>query len=117
MKINKLPNSEIDRLFKLLGMNIRTLRENLRLNQSEFGDKFGLSRVSISNIEKGKQRPPLQFIFEIIKEYDLSYDDILPYYHDFQFSSNEEIHSTDNLTKTRSFIDKVRKGIISTKDV
>lgn len=39
-----------------LGDSIRRRREELRLTQAELGESLGLSRTSVTNIERGRQR-------------------------------------------------------------
>src|ERR1700756_1077611 len=37
---------------------VRTLRENLKLNQGEFGSRLGFSAMAVSRWERGAQEPP-----------------------------------------------------------
>lgn len=99
-------------LFEAFGKNLRNLREELHLNQSDFGERFGLSRVSISNIEKGKQKPPLQFVFEIVKAYNIKYHDLLPHPLDSQFVFREKDANPEK-SVAKSVIDQVRNSLIS----
>lgn len=45
-----------DTFYEELGKAIRTRRESVGLKQAELGDRLGLSRTSITNIESGRQR-------------------------------------------------------------
>jgi transcriptional regulator with XRE-family HTH domain len=45
-------------IYREIGQKIRNVRQG-KLSQEELADKVGLSRVSLCNIEKGKQRVPL----------------------------------------------------------
>lgn len=45
-----------DAFYHALGRAIKQRRESLNLTQSELGDELGLSRTSITNIERGRQR-------------------------------------------------------------
>jgi transcriptional regulator with XRE-family HTH domain len=53
------------RIYKLLGDRICRARQGLKLSQAKLANAVGLNRVSIVNIEKGRQRPSLHVIWEI----------------------------------------------------
>ena len=44
-----------DEIYAMLGREVRTRREQLRLTQADLSAKVGLSRASIANIEGGRQ--------------------------------------------------------------
>jgi DNA-binding XRE family transcriptional regulator len=50
------------------------------MNQNELGEKANIGRASISNIEKGRQKPPLSVIYKICHELDVDVHSILPTY-------------------------------------
>jgi transcriptional regulator with XRE-family HTH domain len=45
-----------DRFYRTLGRAIKARREELGLTQAELGEHLRLSRTSITNIERGRQR-------------------------------------------------------------
>lgn len=45
-----------------LGKRIRKVRNNLKLNQKEFGDNLNISDTSLSEIENGKHKPSYDFL-------------------------------------------------------
>lgn len=45
-----------DKFYEELGKSIRARREELKITQAELGDRLGLSRTSVTNIECGRQR-------------------------------------------------------------
>ena len=51
-----------------IGLSIRLSRKKMRMTQTEFGNLVGLSRKSISNIERGENFPSEEKMLEI---YDL----------------------------------------------
>jgi DNA-binding XRE family transcriptional regulator len=53
------------KLYALLGGQIRNAREAAGLKQEEVAHRVGLERTSITNIEKGTQKPPLHVVFMI----------------------------------------------------
>ncbi|MEQ8552323.1 MAG: helix-turn-helix transcriptional regulator [Cyclobacteriaceae bacterium] len=69
---------EIDGLYSHIGGRIRTIRKKFGLNQEKFAEKVGLSRVSIVNIEKGKQHPTVHFLYLVSKEFKVDIGDIYP---------------------------------------
>jgi transcriptional regulator with XRE-family HTH domain len=62
--------SEYD--LKEFGTRIRTIRKALKLNQEEFGEKLGISKSFISNIEKGISKAGYDLFFFISKVYDVN---------------------------------------------
>jgi DNA-binding XRE family transcriptional regulator len=54
-------------LYKAVGRKIRTARERLepKLSQAKLAKKLGISRVSVVNIEAGRQHAPLSLLSQI----------------------------------------------------
>lgn len=67
-------------LYQILGSRIKTQREFKGINQSDLGEKVGIGRTSISNIEKGRQKPPLSIVYKICHELDIEVHTVLPTY-------------------------------------
>lgn len=65
-------------LYIELGANIRAARERAKLDQATLADAVGLVRTSITNIERGRQRPQLHVIYAIADVLKVSISDILP---------------------------------------
>lgn len=60
--------SEVDcQMYRIIGERVRTAREKVqpRLSQGALARKLGVHRVSIVNIEGGKQHPPLHLLRRI----------------------------------------------------
>lgn len=53
---------------------IRLLRKTLDLSGEKFGEKIGLKKVAISQIETGKSMPTEQTILSICREFNVSED-------------------------------------------
>lgn len=47
---------DIDEFYAALGAAVRLRRDQLGLTQTELSERVGLSRTSITNIERGRQR-------------------------------------------------------------
>jgi transcriptional regulator with XRE-family HTH domain len=59
--------SQQSTFYQQLGDNIRSLRKDRDLSQQRLADLVGLSRTSLTNIEKGRQHPPLHTLCEIVE--------------------------------------------------
>ncbi len=60
-----------------LGDSIRRRREELRLTQAELGESLGLSRTSVTNIERGRQRLLIDQFQRVCKALDVPADILL----------------------------------------
>lgn len=69
---------QIDLLYGNLGNQIKEGRERLNYKQAQFADLLKISRGSLVNIEKGRQRPPIHTIYEIARILEIDIISILP---------------------------------------
>lgn len=53
---------------------IKALRESLGLSGEKFGERLGVSRAAISNIEKGKRNLTDQMFLSICREFNVNED-------------------------------------------
>jgi|GEM_PF-1321372 len=92
-------------LYFILGQRIRDRREEMRYSQQQLAESVSqmyiLKRSSISNIERGKQQPPLHIIYEICRALKLDVQTILPTYSEIQQKVN-----VDNHSNIETYIDK-----------
>jgi DNA-binding XRE family transcriptional regulator len=65
-------------LYRKLGENIRKCRTQRKLSQDELAKLVGLNRTSMTNIEKGRQHPPLHTLCEIIEHLKVDISELLP---------------------------------------
>lgn len=65
-------------IYTLLGEKIYEKRHKARLNQKDLADRVGLTRTSITNIEKGIQRIQLHTVYQIADALGVPVDEILP---------------------------------------
>jgi transcriptional regulator with XRE-family HTH domain len=95
-----LTASKQNDLYEILGEQIRIAREKANINQEHLAQYLDLSRVSISNIEKGKQKIQLHSLLELAKYLQIEIDYFLsPLYkllHD-EVSEEEERRITHGL--------------------
>lgn len=71
-------NEEVHSLYLNLGQNIRKARISKGYNQDTFAQMLKLSRASIVNIEKGRQRPTIHFLYDVSKITNIALTDLLP---------------------------------------
>jgi Predicted transcriptional regulators len=64
-------DAAIDDLYAAIGKRIRTARLRGGYTQVQLGRAVGLSRVSVTNIERGFQRPPLHVLISIAQALDV----------------------------------------------
>lgn len=65
MSVETMPSSYEDALYSRLGSRLRQARNAAGHTQAELGRFVGLTRTSITNIERGIQRPPLHVIYQL----------------------------------------------------
>lgn len=61
----------------MLGERIKKIRKQCRLSQDELAEKTGISRSTVNNIERGNQRPSVDFVMELSRLTGESTDSIL----------------------------------------
>ncbi len=64
--------------YKELGANIRKLRLQRELSQEELANLVGLTRTSLTNIEKGRQHPPLHTFCDLVEQLKVDFSELLP---------------------------------------
>ena len=69
---------QLSAFYKQLGANIRKSRQRLKLSQDELARSIGLSRTSLTNIENGRQHPPLHTFCELVEQLKVGASDLLP---------------------------------------
>lgn len=70
--------SEQEKFYQMLGELIKKARQEAGLKQEAFAKYLNLSRVSIVNIEKGRQHPPIHLMWVIAKVLDINVNQLLP---------------------------------------
>jgi len=67
-----------EQLYLHIGIQLKKKRESLRLSQKEVGERVGLGRASISQIEAGEQKPPLHVLYNLCIVLGLEPVEVLP---------------------------------------
>ena len=78
MMVGLLWGGQLTEFYRDVGSRIRTARESKSLSQDAVARKVGLSRTSLTNIEKGRQRLLLHTFVGIARELEISAADLLP---------------------------------------
>lgn len=73
-------DQEKDTFYTQVGERIKDARKRAGLSQEDLAALIGLSRVSVVNIEKGRQSPPIHLVLEISNALNVSPGDFFPPY-------------------------------------
>jgi len=73
-----LPQLDISTLYQLIGRNINRARVNSELTQEELANLTNISRTSITNIEKGRQKLPIHTLYSIAATLEVDVVSLLP---------------------------------------
>jgi DNA-binding XRE family transcriptional regulator len=61
-----------------IGAGLRTLRKRRKLSQDALAKLVGLTRTSLTNIESGRQHPPLHTFCDIVEQLQADFHDVVP---------------------------------------
>jgi transcriptional regulator with XRE-family HTH domain len=64
--------------YRQLGEGIRKCRKMRKLSQDALAKLVGLTRTSLTNIESGRQHPPLHTFCEIVEQLQTNFSELLP---------------------------------------
>lgn len=91
-----------------LGSAIKTARENLGISQETLAEKVGVSSAHIKHIEGGNRKPSVDVLFRIMKELQMSVDNLV---------FDKKVHTSQTYLKAHQMLqestDKEQKFIIS----
>lgn len=72
-------SSDDDRYYRIFGQGIRQRRTSLGMSQDELASGVGLSRTSVTNIERGRQRILLHQLQSFAQVLKIRPNELLPY--------------------------------------
>ncbi|MGM9476409.1 helix-turn-helix transcriptional regulator [Pedobacter sp. GSP4] len=101
-------------LVKHIGSKIKDERLKIGLNQNDLGEKIGLTRTSISNIEAGRQQPTLDILYQICYNLGKEIHFFLPTYNDVSSLITTPENTTIDKLKTNRLSDS---SINTVKDI
>ena len=76
--LTEMSEASEKRLYRLIGERISSVRVSAGLSQNKLAKKLELSRVSIVNIEKGRQRAPVHVLWRIAEALGVEITDFIP---------------------------------------
>lgn len=79
-------------MYTIIGQRIRSFREQNEWTQDVLGEKVGLTRSSIANIESGKQKVPLGTIYLFAQILSIEIFEILPTLKEISNNSLVNLH-------------------------
>ena len=68
-----------DPLYKEFGRLVRGHRRHLKLTQGQLGERVGLSRTSITNIEQGRQKVLLHQVYALAGHLEVPPESLMPH--------------------------------------
>lgn len=78
MGVNCCEVLDREELYRKLATGIRKHRETENLTQENLADRAGVTRAQLANIEKLRQRPPLEVIYKLAGALNVDVADLLP---------------------------------------
>lgn len=69
---------DVEKFYAELGENIKNYRTKQGYSQDELAKFLDLTRTSVVNIEKGRQRPPLHTVYDLAVFFNVAITDLLP---------------------------------------
>lgn len=98
-------------LYKAIGRKIRTARERLepKLSQAKLAKKVGISRVSVVNIEAGRQHAPVSLLWHIAEILEIELLVLIP--------RRNELHpSGSQVSLDHKTIEQIRQAAVGNRD-
>ena len=81
--------ADIHPLYAALGKRIRALRRQANLSQEDVAERVGLTRTSITNIERGRQQLQVHTLVAIAHTLGVRLDELLLYEEEPAHGNNE----------------------------
>jgi transcriptional regulator with XRE-family HTH domain len=78
-----MARDRFDALYALVGDRLCKARVAARLSQAQLAKKVGINRVSVVNIEKGRQRAPLDLLWQLGEALGVELVQLMPRTRDF----------------------------------
>jgi transcriptional regulator with XRE-family HTH domain len=68
----------VERLYQEFGLRVRSARKGAGLSQQKLAERVGLSRTSITNIERGRQQVALHMLYRLASAVGKNPSELLP---------------------------------------
>ena len=111
-----IANIDEDLFYKEIGTIIRVERKNCSLTQGELSVLLGISRTSITNIERGNQKVPLHMMYAVAMALEIDIHRLIPEPASVLAKINDRLISVgkkqeDVKVKTADAIEKITKNL------
>lgn len=77
-EVNQDLKADCDALYVQIGQNVRRIRRTRKMTQGALADHVRLSRTSVTNIEKGRQKILVHTLAELAKALETSFSELVP---------------------------------------
>lgn len=78
-------------VYEVIGRNIKRFRELNKFSQTDLGEKIGLTRSSIANIETGRQKVQIDTLYQIAMVLYVEIEQLLPKVNEVISNKDEDI--------------------------
>jgi transcriptional regulator with XRE-family HTH domain len=89
-------DSDITRFYRSLGQAIRRVRRKASVTQAALGEAVGLSRTSITNLERGRQHIPTHILIAIGRSLNTDPRELLPSASELKLAAELDVAVADN---------------------
>ncbi len=72
------PNKKQQNLYEIVGRRIRDTRKAAKLTQEDLAERVNLTRTSVTNIEKGRQKLLLHTLFDLAAAMKVPVVELMP---------------------------------------
>ncbi|WCT11012.1 helix-turn-helix transcriptional regulator [Mucilaginibacter jinjuensis] len=104
---------EEEAFYKVLGEKIASERKKVGMTQEQLGEILSLSRVSVVNIENGKQKPSIYQLYLIVEKFNVTLDSLTSAYHFSSSTDTENIQGREidkrSLIEFSNFLNQIKK--------
>ena len=91
-------NMDEEKLSRLVGQRVRSLRLRNDLNQQALAESVGISRASVANIETGRQPVSLINLYKLADTFRVDLIDLLPAASEVKTAKKINVNSSSELT-------------------
>lgn len=122
LNLRMMNDEQVQKVYHLLGERIRLQRMQRKIKQEVLADQLNMSRTSIVNIEKGRQRPSIHLLLELSSIFRIEVVDLIPPYPEITPSDSigaewkERVkQETEGDSSSKEKLTKFLKEVTSTK--
>lgn len=67
-----------EQLYRTIGRRLRERRDSMGVSQGRLAKQVGILRTSVTNIEAGRQRPPVHLLYRLALALNIDVPQLLP---------------------------------------